>query len=99
MTSSPFKEIATKAAAHSTAASLLLLTPGTSVARAEFDGKLQVTGPELLSIIKEDFLKRKYLVTGNLTQGVRCSAHAFGKRVAWQAHWKRNLPLPPSNSF
>lgn len=33
-------------------------------------GKKAVSGPELVEIIKEDFLKRKYLVTGNLTKEV-----------------------------
>jgi hypothetical protein len=34
-------------------------------------GKATVSGPELLEIIKEDFIQRKYLVTGALTKTVR----------------------------
>lgn len=71
-TRNPLQEIAIKVAALSTATCLMMAPALAGAALAQVpDGKLQVTGPELLSIIKEDFLKRKYLVTGNLTQGVR----------------------------
>lgn len=50
-------------------AASLWVAPGHAMAELPA-GKKAVTGPELVEIIKEDFLKRKYLVTGNLTKEV-----------------------------
>ena len=67
----PLQDLAAKAAAFTTAACLLVTLPcGPALAQVP-EGKATVSGPELLAIIKEDFLQRKYLVTGNLTSKVR----------------------------
>ena len=51
------------------AACMILMTPDAAMAQLP-PGKRSVSGPELVEIVKEDFIKRKYLVTGNLTKEV-----------------------------
>ena len=66
---SPLQVAAAMAAALSILACSATLAPGAALAELPA-GKAAVTGPELLAIIKEDFLTRKYLVTGDLSPRV-----------------------------
>ena len=52
------------------AACMMIMTPVQPAMAQLPPGKRAVSGPELVEIVKEDFLKRKYLVTGNLTKEV-----------------------------
>ena len=65
----PLQVAAVTAAAIGILACSATLAPGAALAELPA-GKAAVTGPELLAIIKEDFLTRKYLVTGDLSPRV-----------------------------
>ena len=60
-------EVASSLSLAGLTACMVLMTPDEAMAQLP-PGKRAVSGPELVEIVKEDFIKRKYLVTGNLTK-------------------------------
>lgn len=82
----------------SAAAVAAVLHAGVAPSRAAAPpGKVSVSGPEVVRIVTEDFAKRRYLVTGDLTRGVYAddahfadSNNDFGKGLE---SWVRGVKL------